>query len=458
MILKRKAYQELLNWKMHSNGNSALLLIGARQVGKSFLAKLFGKNEYKSMITIDFADVSNEVLCIFENDAINLDAVENASANLDAFFSKLSLHYDTPLYKWESLIVFDEIQLYPKARQLLRHLVADGRYDFIATDSFLSAQTNIQDIAVLSGQEEKLELCPLSFEEFLNAIGDDFTYPYLKLCFENRKPLGQALHKRVLNDFRQYLLVGGMPQPVAEFAKEKNYETSDQVKKCILERYRDDIAESADSYSHKVSAIYDLLPDQLAKKEKKFAFSSIGKGVRFRNCKNALMWLSDWGSVNICSNAADPNAGLFPSNDHLTRKLYMADTGLLVSHAFGDKQYMDNNLYLDILLDNYFVYDGMLMENVVAQMLRSSGHDLLFYSRTDANSRQDIMDIDFLILRNGVICPVEVKPSSNRANSSLDKFRRKFESNLGTPYVLYTKDVMEKGGVVHLPIYMTGLL
>jgi len=447
LVLKRKIYQKLLDWKKQSNGDSVLLVSGARRVGKSFLCEQFGKNEYKSMILVDFGNIAKEIIDIFEND----------SADLDIFFTKLSAYYRTRLYKRESLIVFDEVQLFPKARQLLKYLLADGRFDYMETGSLLSLKQNVQDI-VIPSEEEELKMYPMDFEEFLWALGDEATAPFLRDFFEQKKPLGQALHRRVMNDFRAFLLVGGMPQAVLEYVNHKDFAAADKVKKRILTLYRNDIAKYAGGYKSKVIAIFDALPGQLSKKEKKYKLSSIDKEARLRSYEDAFMWLSDGMIANPCFNATDPNAGLAMSSDHTTHKLYMADTGLLVTHAFADKDYFCNELYRAILLDKLHINEGMLLENVAAQMLRSNGHRLYFYSRFDSNHRKNMMEIDFLIAGKGKICPIEVKSSAYRAHSSLDKFRKKFSSKLGDPYIIYTKDIMIREGVFHLPIYMTMFL
>ena len=447
MVLKRKIYQKLLDWKKHSKGRSIVLLSGARRVGKSFLCEQFGKNEYKSMILVDFGNIAKEIVDVFEYDSVDLNI----------FFAKLSAYYRTRLYQRESLIVFDEVQLFPKARQLLKYLVADGRFDYVETGSLLSLKQNVQDI-VIPSEEEELKMFPMDFEEFLWALGDELTVPLLGNCFEQKKPLGQVFHRRIMNDFRTFLLVGGMPQAVMEYVKYKDFSAADKVKKRILTLYRNDIAKYAGGYKSKVTAIFDALPGQLSKKEKKYKLSSIDKEARLRSYEDAFMWLSDGMIVNPCFNAADPNAGLAMSSDHTTHKLYLADTGLLVTHAFADKDYSDNELYRAILLDKLHINEGMLLENVAAQMLRSNGHRLYFYSRVDSNHRKNMMEIDFLIADKGKICPIEVKSSAYRTHSSLDKFRKKFSSKLGEPYIIYTKDIMMRDGIIHLPIYMTMFL
>jgi len=446
-ILHRKTYLKLLNWKKESNGNTVLLLSGARRVGKSFLCGQFARNEYKSSIIIDFGNIPKEIDDIFRND----------SANLDMFFAKLSAFYNIRLYKRESLIVFDEIQLFPFARQLLKYLVSDGRYDYIETGSLLSIKQNVQDI-VIPSEEEEFQMFPMDFEEFLWALGDETTTPLLSQCFEQKKPLGQALHRKVMNDFRQYMLVGGMPQAVIEYVKTKDFARTDRIKKQILSLYRNDIIKYSGSYKNKVSAIFDALPGQLSKKEKKYKLSAINKNARSRGYEDAFMWLSDGMIANPCFNATDPNIGLALSGDHTTQKIYMADTGLLVTHTFRDNDYSDNELYRAILLDKLNINEGMLFENVVSQMLKSGGHRLFFYSRVDSNNRKNMMEIDFLISKKNKICPVEVKSHQYRAHSSLDKFRRRFSSTLGDTYIIYAKDVIVKDDIIHLPVYMTMFL
>jgi len=447
MPLKRKIYQELLNWKNESCGRSALLISGARRVGKSFICKQFGDNEYRSMILIDFSKPSAIIKDIFENDA----------NDLDAFFSKLSSYYKTVLYRRESLIVFDEVQLFPLARQAIKHLVADGRYDFIETGSLLSIKQNTRNILIPS-EEDEMELHPLDFEEFLWAMGDEVTFPLIRSYFEQKKPLGQGLHRKIMNDFRQYILVGGMPQAVLAYTADKDFMVADKAKTSILRLYRNDITKYATGYEGKVTALFDSLPGQLSKKEKKYKLASIGKNARLREYEDAFMWLSDGMIANPCFNATDPGYGLGLSLDHSTHKLYMADTGLLITHACRGKGYINNDLYRAILFDKLNINEGMIMENIVAQMLRANGHRLFFYSRTDSNSSKKTIEIDFLVSSGRKICPIEVKSSSYRAHSSLDKFRAKFSAKIGESYILYAKDVMIKEGVVHLPLYMGALL
>ena len=399
------------------------------------------------MILIDFSNVPGEITDVFENE----------SNNLDLFFNKLSTYYGIPLYKRESLFVFDEVQRYPRARQLIKHLVADGRYDYLETGSLISLRQNVKDILIPS-EEDSIEMHPLDFEEFLWAMGNEVTMPFVRDCFEQMRPLGPALHRKVMNDFRQYLLVGGMPQAVLEYAESKDFAAADLVKQRILKLCRADISKFAGQYESRVTKIYDNIPGQLAKKEKIYNLSSINKDARMRRYEDAFMWLDEAMIVNPCYNATDPGVGLALSSDYSTQKIYMADTGLLISHAFRDNEYIDNSLYRAILFDKLGVNEGMIMENAVAQMLKFNGHRLYFYARYSRDSQRDTMQIDFLIRKNMKISPVEVKSSAYRAHSSLDKFRRKFASKLGNSYIIYQKDVLVKDGVIHLPLYMAMLL
>ncbi len=446
-MLKRKAYDLLLDWKNKSNGKSAILIDGARRVGKSFLCQQFAKNEYKTSIIIDFGNVPKDIVKLFEEE----------SYDLDMFFLKLSVFYGVQLYERESLIVFDEIQMLPKARQLIKYLVLDGRYDYIETGSLLFIQKNVKDI-IIPSEEKHLELYPLDFEEFLWAIGDDTTFPILKEFFEKKIPVGSLLHRQILNKFRQYMLVGGMPQVVNEYVDTKNFSKVDDIKRDILTLYRNDISKFAGLYQKKVLAIFDEIAGQLSKKDKKYRLSSLFENARFREYEDAFLWLADAMIINNCFNSTDPNVGLALSSDFSTRKCYMSDTGLLVTQIFYDNKYENNNLYKDVLFDKININEGMLMENIVAQMLRTKGHKLYFYSRNDKKNRKNHMEIDFIISNNRKVIPIEVKSSSYRKHSSLDKFNNKFNKKISHSIILYQKDVMIKDEVLHLPIYMASFL
>jgi len=446
-VLKRKIYDALLAWKKQSNGASALMIDGARRVGKSFLCKQFAESEYKSHIIIDFGNVSKDILDLFEHD----------SANLDLFFAKLSAFYSVSLHNRESIIIFDEIQQFPRARQFIKYLVADGRFDYIETGSLIRLKKNVQDI-IIPSEEEHIEMFSLDFEEFLWALDDFVTAPLIKKCFDTKTPLGQALHRKIMNDFRQYILVGGMPQAVLEYVKTKNFEKVDIVKRRILNLYRNDVSKFAAGYEDKVFAVFDGIPGQLSKKEKKYRLSTISEQARFRNYEDSFIWLNEAMIINTCFNVTDPNIGLALSANYSTQKCYMADTGLLITQTFLDSPYIENELYKAILFDKLSINEGMIIENIVAQMLRRNGHKLYFYSRSDAQNRKNHMEIDFLITEKKKIAPVEVKSGNYTTHSSLDKFKVKFSSKIGNSYVLYSKDVMVKDSIIHLPIYMAMFL
>ncbi len=449
-MLKRKLYDSLLKWKNESKGETALLIDGARRIGKSFLCEEFGKNEYKSYLLIDFGNVAKEIIDLFENE----------STNLDLFFLKLSAFYGVQLFNRESLIIFDEVQQFPKMRQLVKYLVKDGRYDYIETVSLLSLKRNVENI-ILPSEERHIQMYPLDFEEFLWALGDTTTISLIKVCFDEKKPLGQALHRKIMNDFRQYMLVGGMPQAVNKYIETKNFMKVDEIKRDILTLYRNDIAKFAKGYENKVISIFNEIPSQLSKKEKKYKLSSISKEARYREYKDAFMWLNDAMVTNTCYNSTDSNIGFNLNLDSSKRKCYLMDTGLLVSQTFMDESYTDNDLYKAVLFNKLNINEGMLMENIVAQVLKTSGHNIYFYSKIDKLKRENNMEIDFVIkdkMNSKKIAAVEVKSVTYRKHSSLDKFRNKFEERISNSYILYQKDVMIKNGVIHLPLYMSFFL
>ncbi|MCL1984625.1 MAG: DUF4143 domain-containing protein, partial [Methanomassiliicoccaceae archaeon] len=354
----------------------------------------------------------------------------------------------------------------PLARQRIKTLVADGRYDYIETGSLLSIKANIKDILIPS-EEVRFTLNPLDFEEFLWAMGDKTSAEYLETCFRNRRQVGDRIHKNMMNRFREYMLVGGMPGVVSKYAETKDFAAADLIKRSILDLYRDDITKFAAGYESKVLSLFDRIPSQLSKKEKKFTLSSLGKNARLRTYKDAFMWLAEGMIINQCFNSTDPSVGLSMNLDETTQKCYMADTGLLVTHALFDKDYAENTLYRSILLDKMNINEGMLMENAVTQALRANRHKLFFYSKSK-NCKEDpetgekaiekAIEIDFLIMREGKICPVEVKSSRYNRHSSLDRFLEKYGKRIGQPYVLYIKDLRVEGGMTYIPIYMSMFL
>lgn len=450
--LRRKIYTELLKWKEEEAGRTALLIDGARRVGKSYIVENFAKQEYKSYIIIDFNRVNQEVTELFEN-YLN---------DLDLFFMYLSNYYNVKLYERDTLIIFDEVQLFPRARAAIKYLVADGRYDYIETGSLMSIKKNVKDI-VIPSEERHLRMYPLDFEEFLWALDNESLMDFIKVFFEKKKPLGAALHRKAMDYFRQYMIVGGMPQAVERYVETKDFERVDRVKRDILELYRADIVKHAQGYEMKVEQIFDDIPAQLQKHDKKFKLSSLKKEARFRDYEDAIFWLSDAMIVNVCYNSTAPNIGLKLNMDRVTMKCYMADTGLLISHAFDENGIVSEEIYKKVLFDKLEVNKGMIMENIVAQMLVASGHKLYFYnnpSRDDASLR---MEIDFLIAKSKItskhnISPIEVKSGGKYTLTSLKKCREKYTEQLDTLYVLHKNDLKVEEGIVYLPLYMTPLL
>ena len=354
------------------------------------------------------------------------------------------------------------MQLYPKARAAIKYLVADGRYDYLETGSLMTIKKNVKDILIPS-EERHIKMYPLDFEEFLWALDSETLMNQIKNCFESKKSMGQAFHRKAMDYFRQYLIVGGMPQAVAEYVGSNDFDRVDRVKRDILELYRADIIKHAEGYEMKVEQIFDDIPAQLQKHDKKFRLSSLKKEARFRDYKDAMFWLSDAMIVNMCYNSTAPSIGLKLNMDRMTLKCYMADTGLLISHAFDENSIVSEEIYKKLLFDKLEVNKGMIVENIVAQMLIAGGHKLYFYANASRNDVTSRMEVDFLIAKNKIgnrhnISPIEVKSSKNYTLTSLKKFKNKFAQQLHVAYVLHASDFKEKDGIIYLPLYMTPLL
>ena len=451
-MMKRKIYTTLLDWKERRAGKTALLIDGARRVGKSYIVEAFAKKEYRSYILIDFFTASQDVKELFEN----------YLHDLDTFFLFLSNYYQVKLYPRETLIIFDEVQEFPRARGAIKYLVADGRYDYIETGSLMSIKKNVQD-ALIPSEEHHVNLYPMDFEEFLWALGDDMLMPFIKERFEKKQLLGPALHRKAMDLFRQYLIVGGMPQAVKEFVESRDFDEVDRVKRDILTLYRADMMKHAQGYEIKVARVFDEIPAQLQKHERKFKLADLEKNARMRDYEDALFWLDDAMIVNTCYNSTAPNIGLKLNMDRLTLKCYMADTGLLISHAFDENGIVSEEIYKKILFDKLEVNMGMIVENVVAQMLVASGHKLYFYSNPSREDKNARMEIDFLIAKDKIsnrhnISPIEVKSSTRYTLTSLRKFVTKYKEQTHIPYVIHPNDFKEEDGIVYLPLYMTQML
>ena len=450
--MERKIYNEMLKWKENSQGKEALLIDGARRVGKSYISVEFAKKNYKSYLVIDFNKVSDEIKNLFVN---YLD-------NLNDFFLYLENYYNIKLYPRESVIIFDEVQLYPRARSAIKYLVEDGRYDYIETGSLVSIRENVKDILIPS-EERHLTLYPMDFEEFLWALDNTQLMDFIRKCFNEQKPMGKLMHEKAMTYFRKYMIIGGMPQAVQKYIDTNDFNEVDQIKRNILNLYRDDIKKHAGKYSLKVESIFDEIPLQLQRHKKKFKITSLDKNAKIRDYEEAFLWLSDAMIINTCFNTTEPNIGLSLNRDKTFIKCYMADTGLLISHAFNESGLVTEEIYKKILFDSLEYNEGMIMENIVSQILVASKHKLYFYSNSSRDNKLERMEIDFLISKPNItnrhnISPIEVKSGKNYTLVSLNKFKNKYKENLFNSYVVHIKDFKIEDDIIYLPIYMLPLL
>lgn len=456
--MKRKIYQQLLDWKHDRRGEVALLIEGARRIGKSYIVEEFAKNEYDSYLLIDFSRVNPKVIEFFD---LYLDDLDMLFTSLELYGKKKLIPRKNPTDEASSLIIFDEIQFCPRARSAIKHLVADHRFDYIETGSLISIKKNVKDI-MLPSEEHAIEMYPMDFEEFLWAMGDEMMMPFIKMQFEKRKPM-EAFHRKALDYFRQYMIVGGMPQAVQTYVDTRDFDKVDERKRDVLSIYRNDIRKYADNQETKVAAIFEELPGQLQKHEKKFRLADLQSHARMRDYSEAFFWLSDAKIINCCYNSTEPSIGLKLNEERTTLKCYMGDTGLLISHAFDERGIVTSELYQKLMFDKLEVNEGMLVENIVAQMLRAAGHKLYFFSKYSAKEADERMEIDFLIAKPTItsrhnISPIEVKSGSHYTITSLKKCIKKYDKQLATPYVLHDKDLKVEDGIMYLPLYMTPLL
>jgi len=362
------------------------------------------------------------------------------------------------LYRGESLVIFDEVQDCPKAREAIKHLVADGRYHYLETGSLVSIDENVEGI-VIPSEEERVKMYPMDFEEFLWSLDDEMAMDFIREHFASKMPMGAAMHRKCMDYFRQYLVVGGMPQAVAAFVKTRDLGRVDRAKRRILQLYREDIEKHAGRYALKAKLVFDGIPSQLSRHEKKFRLSTVKAGARIREYEESFVWLREAMIANICYRSTEPNVGLAINADHSTLKCYMADTGLLISLAFTESQIVSEQIHKRLLMDALEINKGMIVENVVAQMLKANGHELYFFSSSDKADKADRMEIDFLIPKGSIgrrhnILPLEVKSSKRYDHTSLDKFRTRYKPYLGGPMVFHTKDMSSADGVTYLPLYM----
>lgn len=449
MIFKRKIYQKLLNWKTECNGTKALFIEGARRIGKSTIVEEFAKAEYESYLMIDFNDVSGVVT----------DAFQNYLQDLDTFFMLLSTEYGKELIPRKTLIIFDEIQQFPKARQSIKKLVKDGRFDYIETGSLVSIKENVQDITIPS-EERRIKMYPMDFEEFCWALGEVAIIQYIKKCFEEKTPLADKLHNKAMLLYRQYLVVGGMPQSLSAYLKNnRSYQKADNEKRDILELYRADIMKIGARYQSKVLSIFDQIPAFLSQHEKRVVLSDIEAGASFSKFNDTFFWLEDSMIANECFNCTDPNVGLALNEDRTFLKCYMGDTGLLVSHAFTEAEIETEDLYKHLILGRLSINEGMFFENAVAQALVCNGYKPFFYTHYNPDKHRNDIEIDFLISNKSKtryrICPIEVKSTDRYSITSLTRFIEKFESRISQAYVIHTKNLRVSEKIIYIPAYMT---
>ena len=443
-MFRRKIYEKLLEWKKESDGNTALLIEGARRVGKSTIAEEFAKNEYESYILIDFSIASKTVTELFED-----------ISNLDYIFLQLQMQYKTDLIERKSLIIFDEVQHCPLARQAIKHLVKDHRYDYIETGSLISMRKNVKDI-VIPSEERKLSMYPMDYEEFMWALQDTTSFPLLRKLYDMKMPVGQQMNRKLMREFRLYMLVGGMPQAVNEYIRTNNFKMVDRVKRDILNLYKDDFMKI--DPSGRASMLFDAIPSQLNTNASRYQISNVlGGSVRSEDMLSLIAKMKDSKTILISYHANDPNVGMSVNKDLSRFKMFVCDTGLFTTLMFKDRDFTENIIYERLLNDKLNANLGYLYENVIAQILTANGDELFYHTFLNPSSRHNY-EIDFLITRKNKICPLEIKSSGYKKHASLDRFSEKYSARILDKYLIYTKDYTKDQDVICLPVYMTPFL
>lgn len=441
-VFKRKLYENMLAWKRDKDGSTALMIKGARRVGKSTIAEEFAKNEYESYILVDFTKVGPEIPALFDD-----------VSNLDRIFMALQFYFNVTLIPRKSVIVLDEIQECPKARQAIKELVKDHRYDYIETGSLISIKRNTKGIRIPS-EETRLTMLPMDYEEFRWALGDQTTVPLLQQAFNSRQSLGDAAHRKVMRDLRLYMLVGGMPQAVNSYLDTQNLSLVDAVKREILELYNDDFYKI--DPTGKAASLFKAIPAQLSGNAHRYQITPVVGDMESSSLQALLHEMEESKTVNIAHHADDPNVGL-PMTDNLeTFKMYVGDTGLFVSLAFADKDVTENIIYQKLLSDKLSANLGYVYENLISQMLTASGNKLFYHTFPDNN--RHFYEIDFLLSRAQKICPIEVKSSGYKAHKSLDLFCEKYSDRISNRYLMYTKDFGKDEQILMVPVYMASML
>ncbi|MCI5829188.1 MAG: AAA family ATPase [Spirochaetia bacterium] len=438
-VFKRKIYNEILNWKNNQSDKYALLIKGARRVGKSTIAEEFAKREFKSYILIDFAHTSKDIIDLFDD-----------TYNLDFFFLQLQQLTGIRLYEKESVIIFDEIQLLPKARQAIKYLVADGRYKYIETGSLLSIKKNTKDILIPS-EEHKVSMYPMDFEEFLWAINDDVTAETIKILLKNKKAAGNAMHRNLMRKFRLYMLAGGMPQAIETYLETNNLQQVDQVKREIIDLYEEDFTKI--DAKGLAGNIYDAIPASLSGNASRYVLANVKKGSRSDKVLSLLPDMLSSYTVNIAYPANNPGIAMALEKNTERYKLFTSDVGLFVTLAFKDKSYTENIIYNKLLSDKLEANLGYVYESVVAQMLTAKGNNLYYYTMKSDTSNH-LYEIDFLLPAGNKVCPMEVKSGDYRVHKSLDAFCAKFSNRIEKKYVIHTKDYKWENGINYIPVYM----
>ena len=441
-VFRRKAYQKMLQWKQESHGETALLIEGARRVGKSTLVRQFAQNEYKSFAFFDFSKVSKEEKALFED-----------LSDMDFFFNRMRLLKGISLYERETAIVFDEVQKFPVARQAIKALVEDGRYDYIETGSLISIHKNVDNI-IIPSEEEVIDLYPMDYEEFLWAMGDAESMDLFREAWQKKRGYGDAVNRKLMRDFRLYMLVGGMPQAVSKYIDTKDLSAVDKIKRGIIRLYRNDFQKI--DKTGKAMALFMSIPSQLANSANRFQPSTVIDKTRSEQLESLVFMMQDSKTVNVCYHANDPNVGMDLSANRSAYKMFIADTGLFVTLAFWDKDFTENVIYRKLLNDSLSANLGYVYENMVAQMLVAAGNRLFYYTFPDGNKHN--YEVDFLLSRKAKICPIEVKSEGYNTHRSLDEFCKKFSSRVSECYLIYTKDLRKDGETTLVPVYMTGLI
>ena len=442
-VFERKIYREILEWKENRSDKYALMIKGARRIGKSTIVEEFAKKEFKTYIKIDFASTSKEIKDLFDD-----------TYDLDYFFLQLQQLTRTRLYEKESVIIFDEVQLLPKARQVIKYLVADGRYKYIETGSLISIKKNTKDILIPS-EEHKISMYPMDFEEFLWAIGDRISAETIKMLLEKKRPAGNTIHRNLMRNFRLYMLIGGMPQAVETYLEHNNLQVVDEIKRDIVDLYEEDFTKIDNSGL--AGDIYDSIPANLSSNASRYVLSRARAGTRSEQARDLLPDMLSSYTVNIAYHANNPGVGMALEKDVDRYKLFTSDVGLFVTLAFRDKNYTENTIYNKLLSDKLEVNLGYIYENVVAQMLVAKGNNLFYYTM-ESESSNHLYEIDFLISKGNKICPIEVKSGNYRGHKSLDVFCDKFSNRIGEKYVVHTKDYKWENGINYIPVYMVHFL